>query len=58
MLRWKFLARVTNKTELKSYPRCKLFTFDLLDGSSEIKCTAFDSVAVKFFDVIEVILSY
>ncbi|EES17568.3 hypothetical protein SORBI_3009G012400 [Sorghum bicolor] len=57
--RWKIMARVTAKTDLRHYSSSrgpgKVFSFDLLDGQGgEIRATCFNAQADQFFDLIEV----
>ncbi|RCV15552.1 hypothetical protein SETIT_3G065300v2 [Setaria italica] len=56
--RWTIKARVASKTDLRHFnnPRGpgKVFSFDLLDASGEIRATCFNAQADQFFDLIEV----
>ncbi|XP_070150372.1 replication protein A 70 kDa DNA-binding subunit-like isoform X2 [Polyergus mexicanus] len=56
--RWVIKARVTNKSEIKTWSNSrgegKLFSMDLIDESGEIRCTAFKNQCDKFYDLIEV----
>jgi len=56
--KWCICARATSKSALKTWNKGtgsgKLFSFDLLDESGEIKVTAFNEQCDKFFDMIEV----
>ena len=56
--RWVIKARVTNKSSIRTWSNSrgegKLFNFDLLDESGEIRCTAFRDQVDKFYDMIEV----
>jgi len=58
---WTIRARVTSKTPMKEFSRKtgtgtgKLFSVDLIDqAGDEIRATAFNDVAEKLFDVLEV----
>ncbi|KAG9291619.1 hypothetical protein G9A89_022038 [Geosiphon pyriformis] len=55
--KWIIRARVTQKSEMKHWHNArgqgKLFSFNLLDESGEIKATAFKEAADKFYDLIE-----
>ncbi|KAL6438135.1 hypothetical protein ACFW04_004397 [Cataglyphis niger] len=55
--RWVIKARVTNKSEIRTWSNSrgqgKFFSMDLIDESSEIRCTAFNNVCDKFYDLIE-----
>ncbi|XP_065830843.1 replication protein A 70 kDa DNA-binding subunit-like [Oscarella lobularis] len=55
--RWTIRARVANKTPMKTWSNSRgdgqLFSIDLVDESDEIRGTAFNDQARKFFDVIE-----
>ncbi|XP_015920041.1 replication protein A 70 kDa DNA-binding subunit [Parasteatoda tepidariorum] len=56
--KWTIKVRVTNKTPLRTYSNArgegKLFSMNLLDESGEIKATAFNDAAGKYYDLIEV----
>ncbi|KAL6178695.1 hypothetical protein ACLB2K_050213 [Fragaria x ananassa] len=56
--RWTIKARVTAKSELRTYTNArgegKVFNFDLIDSSGEIRVTCFNPVAEEFFSLIEV----
>ncbi|KAK9928220.1 hypothetical protein M0R45_025366 [Rubus argutus] len=56
--RWTIKARVTAKSELRSYTNArgdgKVFNFDLLDRGGEIRATCFNSVAEEFYNLIVV----
>ncbi|CAG9864560.1 unnamed protein product [Phyllotreta striolata] len=56
--RWVIRARVTGKTPVKTWSNSrgegKLFSFDLLDESGEIRCTAFRDLVDKFHDFLQV----
>ena len=51
-------GRVTNKGEIKTWEKAssrgKLFSFEILDDSGEIRVTAFNEQVDKFYDYIEV----
>lgn len=55
--RWVIKARVTSKSAIRSWSNSrgegKLFSFDLIDDSGEIRCTAFRDQCDKFYDMIE-----
>ncbi|CAI9095111.1 OLC1v1030972C1 [Oldenlandia corymbosa var. corymbosa] len=55
--RWTIKGRVTAKADLRQYNNQrgdgKVFSFDLLDESSEIRVTCFNAVAEQFYDLIE-----
>ena len=54
---WVIRVRVTSKTPLKTYSNAKgsgkLFNFDTVDESGELRITAFNAEADKFYDLIE-----
>lgn len=56
--KWVIKARVTGKTPIRTWSNSKgegkLFSFDLVDDSGEIRVTAFREQCEKFFDMIEV----
>ncbi|KAJ8427709.1 hypothetical protein Cgig2_019014 [Carnegiea gigantea] len=57
--RWAIKARVTAKGDLRRYNNAKgdgkVFSFDLLDSDGgEIRCTCFNAVVDRFYDVIQV----
>lgn len=56
--RWVIKARVTNKSAIRTWSNSrgegKLFSMDLIDESSEIRCTAFREQCDRFYDMIEV----
>ena len=56
--KWAIKARVTGKTHIKTWANSKgegkLFSFDLVDESGEIRVTAFRDQCDKFYDLIEV----
>jgi replication factor A1 len=55
---WTIKARVTSKSDLRTWSNAKgegkLFSVNLLDNTGEIKATAFNDVAEKYFNVFEV----
>jgi replication factor A1 len=56
--KWVIKARVANKSEMRTWSNSrgegKLFSFDLMDESGEIRCTAFRDVADKYFNYLQV----
>ncbi|XP_069936741.1 replication protein A 70 kDa DNA-binding subunit isoform X1 [Cherax quadricarinatus] len=56
--RWTICARVSNKSAIRTWSNSrgegKLFSMDLLDESGEIRATAFNEQADKFYDMIEI----
>lgn len=56
--KWVIKARVTAKSAMRSWNNSKgegkLFSFDLMDESGQIRVTAFRDVAEKYFEMIEV----
>ncbi|XP_024170311.1 replication protein A 70 kDa DNA-binding subunit E [Rosa chinensis] len=56
--KWTIKARVTAKSELRSYTNArgegKVFNFDLIDCGGEIRVTCFNSIAEEFYNLIEV----
>ncbi|XP_050301275.1 replication protein A 70 kDa DNA-binding subunit [Anthonomus grandis grandis] len=56
--KWIIKARVTSKSDIRKWENAKgsgqLFSFDLIDESGEIRCTAFREMVDKFFPMIEV----
>jgi replication factor A1 len=56
--RWIIKARVTSKTDMRHYNNQKgpgkVFSFDLLDASGEIRVACFNAQADQFFDLIEI----
>lgn len=58
--KWVIKARVTGKSPMRTWSNAKgegkLFNFDLMDESGQIRVTAFREVAEKYFDIIEVCL--
>ncbi|KAM5573696.1 replication protein A 70 kDa DNA-binding subunit E [Rosa sericea] len=56
--KWTIKARVTAKSELRSYTNArgegKVFNFDLIDSTGEIRVTCFNPVAEEFYNLIEV----
>uniref|UniRef100_A0A4W6FLB2 Replication protein A subunit n=1 Tax=Lates calcarifer TaxID=8187 RepID=A0A4W6FLB2_LATCA len=55
--KWTIRARVTNKSNIRTWSNSKgegkLFSFDIVDESGEIKITAFNKEADKFFPLVE-----
>ncbi|XP_029303832.1 replication protein A 70 kDa DNA-binding subunit-like isoform X2 [Cottoperca gobio] len=55
--KWTIRARVTNKSNVRTWSNSrgegKLFSFDVLDESGEIKITAFNNEVDKFFTLVE-----
>jgi len=60
--KWAIKARVTSKKNVRTWSNArgegKLFSFDVLDSSGEIRITAFKEQCDKFYDLIEVNLPY
>uniref|UniRef100_G3TEZ6 Replication protein A subunit n=1 Tax=Loxodonta africana TaxID=9785 RepID=G3TEZ6_LOXAF len=56
--KWTICARVTNKSQIRTWSNSrgegKLFSIELVDESGEIRATAFNEQADKFFPLIEV----
>ena len=56
--KWVIKARVTSKTPIRTWNNSrgegKLFSFDLVDESGEIRVTAFKEQCDRFFDMIEI----
>uniref|UniRef100_A0A4W6FMQ3 Replication protein A subunit n=1 Tax=Lates calcarifer TaxID=8187 RepID=A0A4W6FMQ3_LATCA len=56
-MKWTIRARVTNKSNIRTWSNSKgegkLFSFDIVDESGEIKITAFNKEADKFFPLVE-----
>lgn len=56
--KWVIKARVTAKSAMRTWSNAKgegkLFNFDLMDESGQIRCTAFRDVADKYYDMLEV----
>uniref|UniRef100_A0A4W6FN19 Replication protein A subunit n=1 Tax=Lates calcarifer TaxID=8187 RepID=A0A4W6FN19_LATCA len=54
--KWTIRARVTNKSNIRTWSNSKgegkLFSFDIVDESGEIKITAFNKEADKFFPLV------
>eukprot|EP00064_Thunnus_orientalis_P011748 superscaffoldBa00001730_g11779 len=54
---WTIRARVTNKSNVRTWSNSKgegkLFSFDIVDESGEIKITAFNNEVDKFFSLVE-----
>lgn len=57
-IEWKIQGRVTSKSCIRSWCNVngegKLFSFDIMDVSGQIRVTAFGDLVTKFHDVIEV----
>ncbi|XP_023272389.1 replication protein A 70 kDa DNA-binding subunit isoform X4 [Seriola lalandi dorsalis] len=55
--KWTIRARVTNKSNVRTWSNSKgegkLFSFDIVDESGEIKITAFNKEVDKFFSLVE-----
>lgn len=55
--KWTIKARVTNKSNVRTWSNSrgegKLFSFDVVDESGEIKITAFNKEVDKFFSLVE-----
>ncbi|KAF2347637.1 Replication factor A protein 1 [Trinorchestia longiramus] len=55
--KWSICARVTSKSTIRTWSNSrgegKLFSFELLDKSGEIRATAFNAECDKFYDMIE-----
>ncbi|CAL8363127.1 unnamed protein product [Lota lota] len=55
--KWTIRARVTNKTQIRTWSNSrgdgKLFSLDVVDESGEIKITAFNNEAERFFPLVE-----
>ncbi|XP_067464395.1 replication protein A 70 kDa DNA-binding subunit-like isoform X1 [Thunnus thynnus] len=55
--KWTIRARVTNKSNVRTWSNSKgegkLFSFDIVDESGEIKITAFNNEVDKFFSLVE-----
>lgn len=58
--KWVIKARVTAKPPIRHWSNAKgegkLFSFDLVDESGEIRVTAFRDLVDKYYDMLEVIL--
>lgn len=56
--KWVIKARVTNKSQIRSWSNAKgegqLFSMDLLDESGEIRATAFREMVDKYYEMIKV----
>ena len=56
--KWTIKARVTNKSDIRRWSNSRgeghLFSMDLLDGSGEIRATAFKEQCDKYYNMIEV----
>ncbi|KAG7224581.1 hypothetical protein INR49_011334 [Caranx melampygus] len=57
ILRWTIRARVTNKSNIRTWSNSKgegkLFSFEIVDESGEIRITAFNKEVDKFFSLVE-----
>ncbi|XP_070773382.1 replication protein A 70 kDa DNA-binding subunit-like isoform X2 [Enoplosus armatus] len=55
--KWTIRARVTNKSSIRTWSNSrgegKLFSFEIVDESGEIKITAFNNEVDKFFSLVE-----
>ncbi|KAF3705738.1 Replication protein A 70 kDa DNA-binding subunit [Channa argus] len=55
--KWTIRARVTSKSKIRNWSNSKgegkLFSFDIVDESGEIKITAFNNEVDKFFSLVE-----
>ncbi|XP_015235534.1 PREDICTED: replication protein A 70 kDa DNA-binding subunit-like [Cyprinodon variegatus] len=55
--KWTIRARVTNKSNIRNWSNSrgegKLFSFEIVDESGEIKITAFNNEVDKFFSLVE-----
>lgn len=60
--KWTVRFRVTNKSDVRTWSNArgegKLFSFEMLDESGEIRCTAFKDQCDKFYDFIQVGKTY
>ncbi|KAH1018979.1 replication protein A 70 kDa DNA-binding subunit [Dendroctonus ponderosae] len=56
--KWIIRAKVINKSDIRKWENSKgvgqLFSFEIADESSEIKCTAFKELVDQFYDVVQV----
>lgn len=56
--KWTIKARVTSKSDIRTWSNSrgegKLFNFELMDESGEIRCTAFKELVDKFYNYLEV----
>uniref|UniRef100_A0A7N6AIX0 Replication protein A subunit n=1 Tax=Anabas testudineus TaxID=64144 RepID=A0A7N6AIX0_ANATE len=56
-MKWTVRARVTNKSNIRTWSNSKgegkLFSFEIVDESGEIKITAFNKEVDKFFSLVE-----
>uniref|UniRef100_A0A3Q3WHF4 Replication protein A subunit n=1 Tax=Mola mola TaxID=94237 RepID=A0A3Q3WHF4_MOLML len=56
-MKWTIRARVTNKSKIRNWSNSrgegKLFSFEIVDESGEIKITAFNNEVDKFFSLVE-----
>lgn len=55
---WVVTARVTNKGNIRFWSnnrgKGKLFSFDILDKSGEMRCTVFEELVDKFYNLLEI----
>lgn len=56
--RWSIQARITNKSPIRTYTNAKgegkLFNFEMMDSSGEIKCAGFNDSLDKFYDMLQI----
>lgn len=56
--KWAIQARVTNKSNIRTYSNArgegKLFSFELIDKSGEIKVSGFNEQVDKFYDLLQI----
>ncbi|KAI0987217.1 hypothetical protein GJ496_008993 [Pomphorhynchus laevis] len=56
--KWTIKARITNKSAIRKWSNTRgegrLFSFDILDNTGEMRVTAFNEECDKFFDLIEI----
>jgi len=56
--KWSIKARVTNKSAIRTYSNArgegKLFNFELLDATGEIRCSGFNEQVDKFYDMLQI----
>lgn len=56
--KWSIQARVTNKSAIRTYSNArgegKLFNFELLDGTGEIRVSGFNEQVDKFYDMLQI----
>ncbi|XP_043482064.1 replication protein A 70 kDa DNA-binding subunit-like [Leptopilina heterotoma] len=51
---WVIRCKIVNKSNIKSYKSGKLFSIDLIDSSSQFRCTFFDDAVDKFFEIVQI----